>query len=251
MSSVDEQSEIVLQLKNLLVARATGELNPDCFPEYHRLRRRLITEEGVEIRDLLPIFVKNCRTIEEFWHHIRDSYPGYQNRRDYLNREFTPLLDFLEGIPPETGQPLFLVLDTLPDWEHVTREWNKARRRLASDPDGAITSARALIESVCKHILDDAAVGYKADDSLTNLYYLTAQELNLAPAQHQEEGFKKILGNAQSVVNELGALRNNQGDAHGKGRKAYRPAARHAELAVGFAGTIASFLVATWQQRKK
>jgi len=79
---------------------------------------------------------------------------------------------------------------------------------------------------------------------------LTVQELNLAPGQHQEEGFKKILGNAQAVVNELAALRNDQGDAHGKGRKAYRPAARHAELAVGFAGTIASFLVSTWQQRK-
>jgi len=52
------------------------------------------------------------------------------------------------------------------------------------------------------------------------------------------------------VVNELAALRNDQGDAHGKGQKAYRPTARHAELAVGFAGTIASFLVATWQQRK-
>jgi len=161
-----------------------------------------------------------------------------------------PLLDFLEGIPPEAGQPLFSILNTLPDWEHVTHDWNKARRRLASDPDGAITSARALLESVCKHILDDAGIGYKADDSLPNLYYLTVQELNLAPGQHQEEGFKKILGNAQAVVNELAALRNDQGDAHGKGRKAYRPAARHAELAVGFAGTIASFLVSTWQQRK-
>jgi len=251
VASPDEQSEVVLQLKNLLVARATGDDDPQFFAEYHHLRRRLIVDEGAEIRDLLPTFVKNCRTVEEFWHHVRDDYPGYQNRRNYLNREFTPLLDFLEGIPPETGQPLFSVLDTLPNWEHVTHEWNKARRRLASDPDGAITSARALLESVCKHILDDTGVNYKADDSLPNLYFLTVQQLNLAPSQHAEEGFKKILGNAQAVVNELGALRNNQGDAHGKGRKAYRPAARHAELAVGFAGTIASFLVSTWQQRKK
>jgi len=81
------------------------------------------------------------------------NYPDYQGRRDYLHREFTPLLDFLEGIPPEAGQSLFPILNTLPDWEHVTHEWNKARRRLASDPDGAITSARALLESVCKHIL--------------------------------------------------------------------------------------------------
>jgi len=250
VSSLEEQATAVLQIKELLLARATGNEDREHFQEYHLLRRRLIGDEGEEIRDLLPAFVRSCRTLEEFWHHIRDSYPNYQSRRDYLHREFTPLLDFLEGIPPEAGQPLFSILNTLPDWEHVTHDWNKARRRLASDPDGAITSARALLESVCKHILDDAGIGYKADDSLPNLYYLTVQELNLAPGQHQEEGFKKILGNAQAVVNELAALRNDQGDAHGKGRKAYRPAARHAELAVGFAGTIASFLVSTWQQRK-
>ena len=71
-----------------------------------------------------------------------------------------------------------------------------------------------------------------------------------APSQPREEAVKKIPGTAQAVVNGLAALRNEQGDAHGKGQKAYRPAARHAELAVGFAGTIASFLVSTWQQRK-
>lgn len=251
MSSPEEQSEVVVQLRTVLLARATGGGDRDHFQEYHRLRRRLIGEEGDEVRDLLPAFVRSCRTLEEFWHHIKNSYPDYQGRRDYLHREFTPLLDFLEGIPPESGQPLFSILSSLPDWEHVTHEWNKARRRLASDPDGAITSARALLESVCKHILDDADVSYKADDSLPNLYFLAVQELNLAPSQHKEEAFKKILGNAQAVVNELAALRNDQGDAHGKGQKAYRPAPRHAELAIGFAGTIASFLVATWQQRKR
>jgi len=248
--SPEKQSDLVLQLKELLLTRATSQGDPGSFQEYHRLRRHLLNDEGDEVRDLLPIFVKNCRTIEEFWQHIRGSYPSYQERRDYLHREFLPLLDFLEGIPQEAGQPLFSVLSSLPDWEHVEQEWHKARRRLASDPDGAITSARALLESVCKHILDDASIAYKADDSLPNLYYLTVQHLTLAPGQHQDEAFKKILGNAQAVVNELAALRNDQGDAHGKGRKAYRPAARHAELAVGFAGTIASFLVATWQQRK-
>ncbi len=250
MRDPDEQLVLVLQLKDLLIDRATGNEEPALFQQYHQLRRQLINSEGEAVRDLLPAFVKNCRTLQEFWHHIKDSYPDYPGRRNYLHREFIPLLDFLEGIPPETAPPLFSVLNNLPDWEHVTREWQKACRRSASDPEGAITSSRALLESVCKHILDEAGIAYKADDSLPNLYFLTVQQLNLAPSQHREEAFKRILGNAQMVVNELAALRNDQGDAHGKGRKAYRPAARHADLAVGFAGTIATFLVVTWQQRK-
>ncbi|WP_143266920.1 abortive infection family protein [Azospirillum oryzae] len=67
----------------------------------------------------------------------------------------------------------------------------------------------------------------------------------LAPDQHIEEVFKTILGNCQSVVNSLASIRNKLSDAHGHGRKAVRPSARHGELAVDLAGTVATFLVST------
>lgn len=44
------------------------------------------------------------------------------------------------------------------DSERVKRLWTKALERRVSDPDGAITAARTLLESVCKHILDDRGV---------------------------------------------------------------------------------------------
>jgi hypothetical protein len=44
-------------------------------------------------------------------------------------------------------------------------------------------------------------------------------------------------------VNYLGAIRNKIGDAHGQGKLAIKPKARHAELVVNLAGTMASFLV--------
>ncbi|WP_368854819.1 abortive infection family protein [Methylosinus sp. Ce-a6] len=58
-----------------------------------------------------------------------------------------------------------------------------------------------------------------------------------------------MLGNRQSVVNHLGAIRNKIGDAHGRGRRPVKPKPRHAELAVNLAGTMASFLVSTWKER--
>jgi hypothetical protein len=64
------------------------------------------------------------------------------------------------------------------------------------------------LETVCKHVLDDSGTPYPGDADLPKLWSLAAAVVNLAPAQHQEKVFKEILGNCQSVVNSLGAIRN-------------------------------------------
>lgn len=119
--------------------------------------------------------------------------------------------------------------------------------RKVSDPEGAITISRTILETVCKHILDELEVEYDANKvELHQLYKLTADQLNLSPEQHTEKVFKQILGGCSAVVNGLGTLRNRYGDAHGKGKKPIKPAPRHAELAVNLAGTMAMFLVETY-----
>jgi hypothetical protein len=127
--------------------------------------------------------------------------------------------------------------------------WQKALDRRIGDPEGAITAARTLLESVCKHILDDASIEYPADTDPPKLWAMCAVTLNLAPHQHQEVLFRTILGNCQSVVNSLGALRNKIGDAHGTGRRPIKAKPRHAELAVNLAGKMAAFLVATLNEK--
>ena len=68
------------------------------------------------------------------------------------------------------------------DSAHVQAAWSKALDRRVSDPEGAITSARTLIETVCKHILDDMNVQYDDAVDLPKLYKETAKVLNLAPS---------------------------------------------------------------------
>lgn len=137
------------------------------------------------------------------------------------------------------------------DSDHIKEAWQKSIERRITDPEGAITAARTLLESVCKHILDEIAVTYDDKTDLPKLYSMVANELNLGPNQHTEKVFKQILGGCQSVVEGLGSLRNKLSDAHGKGKAGIRPAPRHAELAVNLAGTMATFLIATWEARKK
>lgn len=111
--------------------------------------------------------------------------------------------------------------------------------------------ARTLLESVCKHILDELDITYNEGMDLPPLYKATSTALKLAPSQHTEEVFKQILGGCTAIVGGLGALRNRLSDAHGKGKVGIRPAPRHAELAVNLAGTMATYLVATWRTRSE
>jgi len=123
--------------------------------------------------------------------------------------------------------------------------------RRNTDPEGAITTARTLVETTCKYILDVLEIEYEDNIELPKLYNLTAKQLNLAPQNHQEEIFKQILGGCQSVINGLGSLRNKVGDAHGKGLRYVKPHERHAKLAVNLAGTLSSFLIDTFNQKKE
>lgn len=161
----------------------------------------------------------------------------------------TPLFNHIEGDGVLPGDAV--VSDALLrfDPESVHAAWQKALARRHSDPEGAITSARTLLETVCKHLLDEMGVTYVDADDLPALYKAVAEHLTLAPSQYSQDAFKRILGGATSVVEGLGSLRNKIGDAHGHGKRPVKPSARHAQLAVNIAGAAATFLVETWEDR--
>jgi len=132
----------------------------------------------------------------------------------------------------------------------IHERWQEALERRASDPRGAITVARTLLEDTCKWLLTESRQTFADEADLPVLYRQLAKSLYLAPDEHTEQVFKQILGSCQSIVEAIGALRNKLGDAHSQGPKRARPQARHAELAVNLAGTMATFLIATWEARQ-
>lgn len=134
--------------------------------------------------------------------------------------------------------------------EAVYKAWTRALNRRATDPDGALTAARTLLETVCKHILADRSVAVPDRTDLVGLYRLVAQELDLAPDAPSDAAVKQVLGGCFSVVNGIGRLRNLFGDAHGRAPGEAEPSDRHVQLAVNVAGTLAAFLVATSDSSK-
>lgn len=241
--------EKVESLKLMLVARATG--NPAPLAEYRELRPELIAVPRVA--KLLPRFVHTCRDLEEFWAYIKAEISGtdsYTRRRNFIREKFAPLLAMLEAESRSPGDIGTTAAVSAVDSTYIQECWQKALERRATDPEGAITASRSLLETVCKHILDGENQDYGDSPELPKLYAQVAKQLNLSPSQHTEQVFKQILGGCHSVIEGLGALRNRHGDAHGKSSAAVKPAARHAELAVNLAGTMAAFLLQTWEIRK-
>lgn len=233
-------------LQNMLISEATGGAADN--NDYQLLRRYFL--DIPKTKNLLPKFVKTNRDLAQFWQFIKYKFGHYVERRDFIWSEFTALLDYLEC---KTSAPADVqISEGLKsfDSESVHVVWSRAIERRKSDPEGAITSARTLLETVCKHILDAQGIEYDSSKiELHELYKLTATSLNLSPSQHTEVVFKQILGGCSAIVNGLGTLRNRLGDAHGKGKKLVRAAPRHAELAVNLSGSVALFLVSTWEAR--
>jgi hypothetical protein len=132
------------------------------------------------------------------------------------------------------------------DWAWVNSAWHKAGDRVITDPDGALTSARTLLETVCIHILENKTGDYPKDGDLQKLYKATAKVLRLSPEQQTEQMFKAVLSGCTAVANGLAGLRNEFGDSHGKGVHDPQVLSRHARLAVNAAGTVALFLVESY-----
>ncbi len=197
----DTPLERAIMLQNMLISVAeNGRLE---IASYTKLRTEFM--EGAT-RGLLPQYIRTCRNEGQLWGHLKRVASGggsWEKRRNHIYETFQPLLEHLEG--RNTAPADSIITETLAsfDSDGVHRAWERALERRHQDPEGAITAARTLLETVCKHILDQAGEIYGTDD-LPKLYRKTSKVLNLAPSQHTEDAFKAILGGCHAVVQNLG-----------------------------------------------
>lgn len=237
---------IAESLQNLLVAHATGSTENDS--EYKEHRTKLLSNPAT--KEICPDFLKTNRNLSQFWQFIKGKFQHYSERKTFIWESFAPLLNSLEVNESSPSDKIISTKLKSVDDSFIHIEWEKALKRKDDDPEGAITSARTLIETVCKFVLDESKVIYEDTLDLPKLYKLTAKNLNLAPDQHLEPIFKQILGGCQAVVEGLGSMRNKLSDSHAKNRGQVRASERHAELAVNLAGAMSIFLLDTYYQRK-
>lgn len=235
----------IIELASKLFARDTGMSGPqifDFFSNYSDEVAKMRYGSGVPSRwmmfenflESLPVEVQKQALLE-----LCDDYPM---RTPPSKREVEELRAKIRGVPvPATLAKAVEKIDSA----YVTKQWEKVTERLVHDPEGAITSARTLLETVCLHILDrlEKKVDYKGD--LPQLYKAVADELDLAPRKEDETIVRQILGSCSGLVQGVATLRNQFGDAHGRlGEDAQR---RIAHLAANAAGALCTFLIESFE----
>ncbi|MDP2984049.1 MAG: abortive infection family protein [Candidatus Latescibacter sp.] len=141
------------------------------------------------------------------------------------------------------------------DVGYVSQQITRMEAAVNQDPELAIGTAKELVETCCKSILNECSVSFSKGDDLLKLVKSTVQQLELTPANIPDRAkasdtIKRLLSNLASITQGVAELRNHYGTGHGKlsANKGLQP--RHAKLAVGAASTLAVFLAETHKVRR-
>lgn len=216
---------------------------------YQFLRQYFLNRK--DTRTNVPNWVRQNQDLAQVGEYIKFKLATYAKRREFIKQEFSPLMAYLKDNQINPHLDLINEGLTILDSYYIGQTWAKALQRKNTDPEGAITSARTLMESVFKTMLDELEISYSKDVTLHELYKKVANKLEISPTQKTEDDFNHIFGGCTGIVKGLGNLRNHLGDAHGQGKITFQPSERHAELAINLAGGMCLFILKTYEHNKK
>lgn len=234
--------QLVKEFEKVCIDLATGKREVP-YSEYESARNNLISD--LNLQPIIPKWIIEKRYGSQFWQFMKKTSENYQGRRDFIWASVAEMEQYLENGSHEPIAISFGEIDKSIKSSNIEDVWKKIHKRRVSDPEGTITASRTMLESTLKHTLDKLGDKYSSKDDLPNLYKKVSQRLSLSPANHHEQIFKQILQGITSVVIGFSSLRNEYGDAHGKGKTYVQPQKRHADLVVNLSGALCVFLLET------
>ena len=139
---------------------------------------------------------------------------------------------------------------------YIAQQITRMEASVMNDPALAIGTAKELVETCCKTILEARGVAFSKSVDLPELMKLTVKELELTPDDIPERAkaadtLKRLLSNLATIAQGIAELRNHYGTGHGKAAGAKGLTSRHAKLAVGAASTLAVFLAETHNENPR
>jgi hypothetical protein len=136
------------------------------------------------------------------------------------------------------------------------QEIQRIEASINNDPALAIGTAKDLIDTCCKHILDARGIVLNGKPDTPDLVKAVLEDLKLVPAGISDqakgaETIKKTLRTLTTLTQGLAEIRNLYGTGHGKNTNHRGLQPRHARLAVASAAAFIEFIVGTHKERKK
>ena len=209
-----------------------------------------------DVRKVLTVYENVLARLED---HI-------ENGQEWAEKCVKSLLKWIErdGFRYENGKlnpvgrhhGLEHIIDAVASFDlpELHRQIQRMQTAVEDDPSLAIGTAKELVESVCKTILEQRQIAFEDDADIGQLVKETRKALGLIPesipnSAKGAESIRRLLSNLGNVAQGLGELRNLYGTGHGKGGAAKGLSSRHARLAVGAAATLSTFLFETHLER--
>lgn len=137
---------------------------------------------------------------------------------------------------------------------YLFQQITRMEAAVGNDPALAIGTAKELVESCCKTILEAREIPFSRAADIPELVKLVAKSLELTPDDIPDkakavETIKRLLSNLATITQGIAELRNHYGTGHGKTAGSRGLGSRHAKLAAGAAATLAVFLAETHSER--
>ncbi len=134
--------------------------------------------------------------------------------------------------------------------DHVRR----IEQSIDGDPAQAIGSAKELVETAAKHVLEHYGIDPEDYDTFPRLVKASVAKLDLASeniqdAQKGAQALAMLTGGLGQIAEATATLRNLYGTGHGRTQSAGADA-RHARVVVGACSTLTAFLLETLDARK-
>ena len=238
--------ETFKKIENMFIDQATGSSAEQ--EEYSRCRDIVLKEyystQDILFKNKFPSLIIEYDTVNSFWQFIKYKFAHYRERRSFIYDTFKPIRQYFESKKYTNNSKLIFPKIVISN-EHIQAAIDKANQRIKDkDFDGAITTARTLVEEIQTEIyrkLKKTEPNHKGD--LSKLYGMVAPLLNLSISKTLDNRLKEILSGLYSINNGIANLRNVSGDAHAK---KFTTEAHHAQLAVNCAFTFSQFLCDTY-----
>jgi hypothetical protein len=139
---------------------------------------------------------------------------------------------------------------------YIAQQITRMEAAVLNDPTLAIGTAKELVETCCKTILEARNIEFGRSADLPELIKSTVKVLELAPenipdSKKAADTIKRLLNNLATITQGIAELRNQYGTGHGKAAGSKGLGSRHAKLAVGAASTLAVFLAKTHNEKPR
>lgn len=229
--------KLVLEEKNVLTDHATGKAlykSEGAEEDYQKRHYKILSIASRAGFDY-PI---NANSLAEWWEEVR-CIPTYAERRSYISKKFSPLMQKLQESEDNTASLNFSLISEKSDT--VMKAVEDAEVFIRNGRfDSAVDRIHTAFHGYLQHLLTKHHVSFDSEDSLPALYTKLHTFYGNSIQPHDVASrIKKIVRSGIGVVDAVNDLRNNNTLAHPNDPLIQK---REAELVIRLINVLIEFI---------